>query len=47
MLQDPLETYQKRFTWRSSHMSKAAVPAPRFANYKNHIKLNFDAMVAG
>ncbi len=26
--------------------SRAAVPTPRFANYKNYIKLNFDAMVA-
>ena len=26
--------------------SRAAVPAPRFANYKNYIKLNFDALVA-
>ena len=26
--------------------SRLVVPAPRFANYKNYIKLNFDAMVA-
>ena len=26
--------------------SKPAVHSPRFANYKNHIKLNFEAMVA-
>ncbi len=26
--------------------SRLLVPAPRFANYKNYIKLNFDAMVA-
>jgi len=25
---------------------RLVVPAPRFANYKNYIKLNFDAMVA-
>jgi hypothetical protein len=26
--------------------SRVAVHPPRFANYKNYIKLNFDAMVA-